>query len=297
MTSLNTIPKNLFPLRENGYTKKWARDTFVYAHLFMTHLEPTLVPSEDEINAWRSRAIQLRAELTSLGKVAGTNKMLEIANIQYNFQIKGTMLKCTSVQDILNIVGDKDWYNEDKKTRIDQIYMLIYGITRQGFNQWLLDLEQDWMTKMNITYVTKSGRQDPIYNSRGCIYSLLKKMFNNNIIKQFKQKMWYEHQEYICVRIKNETEDANNIDIQCIDCRWGRIYLCVKKKVSKIEYNIFKTNDDLFTRKSIEEQGKAWVINSLRQGMEQKVLHTYVDNWCESYVLATKGNEGEYISF
>ena len=292
MSSLNTIPKNLFPQRENEYTRRWARDTYVYAHTFLTHLEPTLVPSEDEINTWRSRAIQVRSELTSIGKLAGTNKMLEIANRQYNFKIKGTNLQCTSVQDILNVVGDKDWYNEDKKTRIEQIYMLIYGITRQGFNQWVLDLEQDWMKNMNVTYVTPSGRQDLIYNSRGCVYSLLKKVFNNNVIKMFKQKMWYEHQEYICVRIKNETEDRNNINIQSIDCRWGKIYLCVKKSESHIGSNVFDKKK-LSTRNSIQEQGKSWVINSLMQGVEENILQHYVRKWCESYVRTNKRKEDE----
>ena len=293
MENLNTIPKDLFPIKENEYSRSWAIKTFLYSHIFLANGEPKLNPSEQDINLWRNKAIQLRAELASIGKLAGTNKMLEIANFQYNLKLKGTNLKCTSIQDILTVVGDKEWYNEDKKTRIDQIYMLIYGLTRQGFNQWLIDLEQDWMKKNNITYITKLGRHDLAFNSRGSIYSLLKKVFNNNVIKQFKQKMWFHHREYICVRMKITAKEEENVDVQQVECRWGKVYLCSEKKKPNQELDMKCINEDNFNSGNIHQCGRIWVFRCLQKGLNKQVLHRYVNRWAESYAKTIETNDYE----
>ena len=245
--------------------------------------EQKLNPTSEDINLWRSKAIQLRAELASIGKVAGTTKMLQIANIEFNMKIKGTDLHCTSIQDVLNIIGDQEWYNEDKPTRIGQIYMLVYGLTRQGFNQWLLDLEQDWMRKNGVTYITKSGRQDLMYNSRGSIYSLLKKVFNNSVTKQFRQKMWYSHKEYICVRMKQVSVENENVEFQQIDCRWGKVYLCSAKKIINISNYQSAMESETSNLTTNQCNGKSWVINCLTGGMDRAMIHKYVDRWAESY--------------
>ena len=289
----NTIPKDLFPLKENSYTLAWARHTYPYAHLFSLPLEYTQAPNGDNINVWRSKAIQIRAELTSLGKDAGTKKMLEIANVKYNLRIKDTNLPCQSIEDILTIVGDKTWYNSNKDTRIDQIYMLIYGLTRQGFNQWLLDLERDWMKENNVTYITKSGRQDDFFNSRGSIYSLLKKVFNNNTIKLFKNRMWFHHNEFICVRIKSNIFNNKKVEAKRINCRWGQAYLCTLEKREHVE------SDDRMIQNAGQKisetylEGRCWVRNSLQKGMTIDSLHNLVDRWYSSYIGMAENHKHE----
>ena len=155
MIVANTIPKDLFPLKENQYSLSWATKTYPYAHLFALPFDHKLNPNNDHVSMWRSKAIQLRAELTSIGKDKGTGKILEIANIQYNLKIKGTDLPCSSIYDVLTIVSEKDWYNLDKPTRINQIYMMVYGITRQGFDQWLVEFDLT-----TTTYSTTELLQD-----------------------------------------------------------------------------------------------------------------------------------------
>ena len=228
MNILDTIPKDLFPIIENEYSFDWAKKTYLYAHMFSLPSEHQVYPTDDQINMWRSKAIQLKVELNNIGKEKGINQILYLANIQYNLKIKDTELSYQSIQDILNIVADKSWYNEHKTVRLNQLYMMVYGITRQGFDHWLVDLELYWLNK-KITYVTKSGRQDMLFNCGGSVYSLLKKVFNNNIIKQFKNTMWYNHDDFICVRLKHQKFRQNLLNVKRINCRWGHVYLCSKK--------------------------------------------------------------------
>ena len=289
----NTIPKDLFPLKENSYTLAWAKHTYPYAHLFALPLEYTQAPNSDNINVWRSKAIQVRAELTSLGKDAGTKKMLEIANVKYNLRIKGTDLPCQSIEDILTIVGDKTWYNSNKDTRINQIYMLIYGLTRQGFNQWLLDLEKDWMKKMNVTYITKTGRQDDFFNSRGSIYSLLKKVFNNNTIKLFKNRMWFHHYEFICVRMKSNVFNHHKVEVKRINCRWGQAYLCtmVTKDSNTNNKMMIQKSDHMFPQ--IHAEGSVWVRNCVDKGLSIDALHNMVDKWYSDHIGITENHKND----
>ena len=172
----NTIPKDLFPVTDNDFSDSWARRTYAYAHLF-AEVSDSLTPKEEDIHIWRNRALQVRLELSEIGKEAGNEMVLEVANVQYNMKIKETDISPNCIQDVLSIIGDQDWYNDNKRARINQIYMMMYGITRQGFNDWLLNLEKKWLQKMNLTYIGRTGRQDSTYNSRGFIYALLKKIF------------------------------------------------------------------------------------------------------------------------
>ena len=291
MIVANTIPKDLFPLKENQYSLSWATKTYPYAHLFALPFDHKFNPNNDHVSMWRSKAIQLRAELTSIGKDKGTGKILEIANIQYNLKIKGTDLPCSSIYDVLTIVSEKDWYNSDKPTRINQIYMMVYGITRQGFDQWLVELENEWMNKYNVTYITKSGRQDLIFNYRGCVYSLLKKVFNNSIIKQFKQTMWYNHQEFICVRLKQNRFGNDIVDVKPIECRWGQLYLCTKKNESNDHEDLQKVSCYDPNLLPLLDRGRKWVEQCINEGINVKELHNVIDKWSSECTLQPFNNE------
>ena len=278
----NLIPKDLFPVVDNDYNLEWANKTYAYSHLF-SECRNTLDPQDEDINNWRNKALQIRLELSTIGKVTGRQRMLEVARVQFNMKIKGTDISPKCIDDILKIISDKEWYTNDKRDRINQIYMLIYGITRQGFNQWLLDLEQSWLKKRNLTYVSPSGQQTTTSYSRGCVFSLMKKVFNNSTIKLFKDTMWVHHNEFLCVRLKSKVIDGCPIDIKQLNCYFGKIYLCSRKPLILTETSNMLTSNSNMQFKNVEEYGKYWVINSVRNGGTKQLLHKQLDRWIESF--------------
>ena len=283
MNILDTIPRDLFPIKENEYNFEWAKKTYLYAHMFSLSSDHQVYPTDDQINMWRSKAIQIKVELNNIGKEKGVNKILELANFHYNFKIKDTELPCQSIQDVLNIVADKTWYNNHKAVRLNQIYMMVYGITRQGFDQWLVDLELYWLKKNNVTYAGKSGHQDILLNCRGSVYSLLKKVFNNNIIKQFKNTMWYNHDEFICVRMKHQKFGQDELIVKRINCRWGQVYLCSKKKDLCQETSHECTESYALSGDTLCDVGRDWVEKSLQKGIKYDELQNLVKRWSTSY--------------
>ena len=161
--------------------------------------------------------------------------------------------------------------------------MMMYGITRQGFNDWLLNLEKKWLLKMNLTYIGRSGRQDSTYNSRGFIYALLKKSFSNTNTKLFRDVMWNAHEEYICVRKKVNRKGDCPINTTSLHCRWGKIYLCTKKKdINEKDERNRDLRKPVF--ESYQDHSKYWVITALQCGLTSDLLHRQVDRWKESYV-------------
>lgn len=289
----NLIPKDLFPVVDNEYNLEWAKKTYAYSHLF-SECRNTLDPQDEDINNWRNKALQVRLELSNIGKVAGRQRMLEVARVQFNMKIKGTDISPKCIDDILKIICDREWYTNDKRDRINQIYMLVYGITRQGFNQWLLDLEQSWLQQRNLTYVSPSGQPTATSYSRGCVFSLLKKVFNNSTIKLFKETMWVHHQEFLCVRLKSKMMDGCPIDIKQLNCHFGKIYLCSRKPLIKTDTSNTLTSNGNMQFKNIEEYGKYWVIDSVRNGISKQMLHKQLDRWIESF-YRTQPNQTDGI--
>ena len=86
MNILDTIPKDLFPIKEKEYGFDWAKKTYLYAHMFSLPSEHQVYPTDDQINMWRSKAIQLKVELNNIGKEKGIRQILYLANIQYNLK-------------------------------------------------------------------------------------------------------------------------------------------------------------------------------------------------------------------
>jgi len=125
----NTIPKKLFPVIDNDFNENWARRTYPYAHMFTQGVD-ALIPSDLCVNNWRNRALQIGLELSNIGKEAGKEQVLNVAKCLYNLKMPGTDISPNCIRDVLRIVGDKQWYNDNKNSRINQIYMMVYGILR-----------------------------------------------------------------------------------------------------------------------------------------------------------------------
>ena len=292
----NKIPKDLFSVRENEYTILWAKRTYPYAKMFS--VTAPLIPSDSDIKTWRDRALAIRHTLIKKGNNAGKQKLLEIAKYEYNMKMIDTDVSPNSVFDILSIVGDSKWYNDNKQARREQVYMMMYGLLRRGKNQWALDIEMEEMKKYNISYVGKDGL-DPMYNGKGCIYSILTKVFSNTNTKRFRDVMWSNHKEYLCVRTKKQLEQRSDVTIEKLTCRWGSLHL-IREKNNTIENEkmvLQESSQSTGLYNSTTDKGKNWAMNSFKAGITVKELYKQVDSWkCEFDIdKIVERKEGEYL--
>ena len=95
----NTIPKNLFPVIDNDFNENWARRTYPYAHMFTQGVD-ALIPSDLCVNNWRNRALQIRLELSNIGKEAGKEQVLNVAKSLYNLKMPGTDISPNCIRDV-----------------------------------------------------------------------------------------------------------------------------------------------------------------------------------------------------
>ena len=283
MSTPRAIPKHLFPLIDGEFNDEWAKKTFPYAHMFISSVT-TMIPKSEDLELWKSRALQIRKQVLDEGNKAGKEKVLSVAINKYNLFMpcRGTnTIRPNCIQDVLDIIADKEWYNSDKKTRLEQIYMMMYGIKKVGFNQWAIELEENWLKRHNLIYITGKETTDHMYNTRGCIYSTIIQIFSNTNTERFRVTMLNHHNEYIFVR-KKEKKNRNGIDIDVvpISCRYGRLYLGkVKGNESEVKQ---KQPTKYKSFKMLHEYGEYWVKKSLRCGMEVRQLQTQIELWKES---------------
>ena len=283
MATQRAIPKNLFPLVDGEYNEIWAKKTFPYAHMFMNTVT-SMIPNDENLELWRNRALQIRKQILDEGNKAGKEKVLSVAINKYNLFMPcnaTNTIRPKCVQDVLDIIADKEWYNTNKKTRLEQIYMMMYGIKKIGFNQWAIELEQNWLRRNNVVYITRKECTDTMYNTRGCIYSTIIQIFSNTNTERFKATMLNYHNEYIFVRKKDKKKsDSLDLDIVPLQCRYGSLYLA---RVKRNDQRLFNDEERPITNsfRKVLQYGECWVKENLKAGVKIEQLNKQIELWAE----------------
>ena len=153
------IKQDLFPINEKEITEEWAKETYNHCHLFCKEVTGTVWDSYEDLKHWMSTAIKLMKDIKFQGVKAGKDRIVHLAIHKYNLTIpskgKGLLEKSMSpvnLEDVVEIISDPEWYNENTFEKQDIIHDLIYGITRKGNNFWLITAEKIWMEKYNVFY-------------------------------------------------------------------------------------------------------------------------------------------------
>ena len=146
-----SIPMDLFPVSDKKLTNDWARNTYGWCHLFDENCE-TLVPrDDDDIINWLRKAKEIRDELQNIGNRLGEKQILYLAKNIFQLKMSGTIsVSPTKIMDVVSIYADHEYYNQYKDKNIQELYQLVYGLTRNGGNSWLINAETDWMQGRNI---------------------------------------------------------------------------------------------------------------------------------------------------
>lgn len=263
------VSLNLLPVNEKKFTEAWAKSTYKYCHLFDPNVQAIAYNGNSDVEDWRLLGIKLMKSIKQQGVNSGHNEIVRMAQLKYNLTMPGTKGdQPTNVDDVITIISDPKWYNEGKCIKQDMIYCFIYGITRRGMNSWIVKAEKDWLSFYNIVYeeVTSVKRKKKL---RGFVYSLLMSLFSNSIISLFQTVMKRNHNEYITVRERPNTNDSFLSFVQRdFQCGKGYIVQC-KHQVQVDDSNLQKIN----------QNGEAFIKKCKQSKIPLKTIHNMINSW------------------
>ena len=200
-----SVDSNLFPLNDKELTLDWARRTYAQYPLFNDSILSRSYGNDDDLKAWIAEAKQLMKEIKIKGIDAGRKEIVRVACHQYNMYLLNKTndfvnppQRPLNIREVLSIIGDPVWYNDEKTYKQDIIHHLAYGIRRKINNLWLIETEKMWMEQYGITYKYTNCKR--ITETRGFVYKLMNSTFSNSTIKMFKRVMLSNLGEYISVR-------------------------------------------------------------------------------------------------
>ena len=256
------IPPKLLQINETAYTDKWSKDTFHYCHVFDKNITTFTVPQSEtsnDLHLWKMKAKNLTHEIKNKGMIAGREEICRIAN-QYNMKVPGRPdhnNNCTTIDDVLHVIVDKNWYRDNVHLKRCIIYHLLYGITRSGHNTWLLNCEKEWMDNVGIMYdPTKIAAQRKT-KVKGFVYSIMLSMFSNSMQKIFRKTMLEHYGEFITVRKKQQDPNATiKYDYTRYEFGNNKQGYLVTVKTSNVD---LVSINDIINATNLEDKGKVWV--------------------------------------
>ena len=266
------VPYDLFPSRENKYTKQWAESTFRYCHLFVPSINYEQIKGNGDVEIWQQKALEIRNDLNNYGNEIGKEYLLNVATKRFNLRFSGhEAVPPTSIEDVVNIFGNKEFYKNDVTMRRQQLYSLMYGIYRNGDNMWVLKGEQDKLNQYRILYEEVTKAVKPGYRQRrGCFYQIMKVNFSQSTTRKFQQMMEQNHGEYLASRKKYIKKGQ---DMRVI----------TKINVSRASVWLVKTRNDPEENLSPEEilmkQGMAWTKKCEDLGLTVSDVTDKIRQW------------------
>ena len=268
------VPPKLLQINETAYTDEWSRNTFEYCHIFDKKITSFTAPRSEgsnDLHLWKMKAKNLTHEIKSKGVIAGNDEICRVAN-QYNMKVPGRPShdnNCTSIEDVLHVIVDKNWYQDNVHLKRCIIYHLLYGITRSGNNTWLLNCEKKWMDGVGIAYDPSKIAGQRKTKVKGFVYSIMLSMFSNSTQKIFRKAMLEHHGEFITVR-KKQQDPTSRMQYDYLPYEFGKNkdgYL-----VSIKDINDIKDPTNVLNVCHLNREGTKW----LSKCKEAKLSYTHV---------------------
>ena len=279
-----TVPLKLLPLTEQNYTTNWAKRYYSYRHLFDKSVTAQCYSSDIEVEEWRLQALQLMKEIKHIGIAYGRKEIVNLARNHYGMTMPNAPLcKPTNVEDVMSIVEDEEWYNDNRSLKHNIIYHLIYGLTRSGMNGWLITQERKWMREHNIQYDTDEVgvRKTKL---RGFVYSIMNSKFSNSTTKLFRTVMKRKYQEFITVRKPLYKSTSNYVYTEKNFLGGnGYVVTCV---------DTTRDPEDINNTDAVESIGIKWIQACKREDMSLTHIHDMLD---ELYNIDNKDGKNDEL--
>ena len=291
--SERTIPMDLFPTRDKHLDEIWAKKTFKFCHLFCESINHTSYDlNKDHISIWLKTAAEILKKLKLYGIVEGEKHVVDICKSEFKLRMRyGTIdIDPASISDILTIYSDKWYYKENRDKILQQIYVLTYGLLRNGSNHWALSSEKKFMKEYNIVYKTETIDENNKWRSRGCLYQILVSRFSNTNTRRFKIMMKRQHGESLCVRGKKDNSN-NALKKETIKCSTGHANVIRETNYNDLSGNIANNSSTI-------QEGKSWVEQCLAEGYTEPYINGKIREWFNEYANKNHKNDlngGMYI--
>ena len=263
-----TIPLKLLPISEQQYTTKWAESTYSFRCLFDTSVTSHYSKNEEEVEEWRLKGLQLLKEIKQIGLTQGRLEVVNLARNHYGMRMPNApSCKPTTIDDVMSIIGDKNWYEDKTPFKQNIIYHLVYGLTRCGMNEWLLSQEQEWLRDNKLQYSTDEVgiRKTKL---RGFVYSIMNSQFSNSTSKLVRTVMKRKYSEFITVRKPMFSMNQNYVYTeQTFLGGNGYIVTCADTK----------THHQNIQTDIVESVGVKWIRACQDEGMLLPQIHELLD--------------------
>ena len=209
-------------------------------------------------------------EIKQIGIAQGRQEIVNLAREHYGMTMPHSCnSKPTNIDDVISIIENEEWYNDNKIFKQNIIYHLMYGLTRSGMNSWLLQQERKWMMERQIRY-----NEDDVgirkTKLRGFVYSIMNSKFSNSTIKLFRTVMQRKYGEFITVRKPIDTMSSNYIYSER-KFLGGSGYVVVCQ-----DHSIFRKE---LKRDTVESLGIKWIkLCRDHHKMQLPAIHELVDD-------------------
>lgn len=279
-TTLNEIPRDLFPKAHKHLTKEWCRRTYKYFHCFDSSVRSKVYDNDEDLTKWESCAMLLIDEIKDKGFLEAKNEIVRVAKKRFNLKTIDNK-EIVNWEDVVNLFKSTEWYNEDVDHKRYILYMFQYGIFRNTSNTWMHEAAYDWMYAYKVTYKALANTKPKGKTRKGFLHELLHLKASNTIQDRFmKTCKRYLGQHLLCRDRIPITKKVTSTEYQELTFLNYTAYLVIDMDHKN---NINTASQD----------PKKRVLNSITYAIEHGMTKNDIIRICESFF----GSNGKYLHF
>ena len=213
--------------------------------------------------------IKIQTELQEIGHSFAMKKIISVF-ATYQIFIPGTSQLPTSFDDILTIIGNKDWYNSNKMFNLSLLWMAMYGIFRRSFDTWLMDEAKKWKRNKNIEYMQVYS----VRKSTGFVHQNMLQKASTLIQRSIRNTMKHHHHEELCCKQK-KTKSLNYTERE-IELHGHKAYLCSS-----------------VNEKDVFDQIRNAMKNAFEANVERSLIEMCIQNVFDEYDSQRKNTQSK----
>ena len=220
-----TVPSNFLPRYKGGITYKFAMDMKPWAPAFDNQKFASLarVDNSDKSleKSWHNYMMNLYDEIQEMGQYATNQQALTLFRDEFNIVHPTTKARPTLIRDVFDIIENKKWYDSDRQRAHTCIYMMMYGMFRSGFDNWITDAASLWLRNKKITpYETNKIRV-----GKNFVYNVMVAKPSHNIQRAMRSACYRAHGEYIVCKIPKKKDEKVEMKYTEIGTNRWKAYL------------------------------------------------------------------------
>ena len=192
-----TVPSDFLPRYRGGITFKFDINMKPWDPAFDNQKFASLArvdySNKSLEKSWHNYMMNLYDEIHYMGEYATNQQAITLFRDEFNIVHPITKSRPKLIRDVFDIIENKTWYDSDRQRAHTCIYMMMYGMFRAGFDNWITDAASLWLRNRKITpYDTNKIRI-----GKNFVYNVMTAKPSHNIQRAVKATCYRAHSEYI----------------------------------------------------------------------------------------------------